>query len=123
MSYVTRKRLFCNVEGVQGTGWLRVIGCLVFIGHIPQKSPVISCSFAKNDLQIKASYGSSPPCKLRTTHNVGLDLAQIHDLCVCVCVWRACACVHDSEREREREQEHTYIYIYIHICSRIYIYV
>ena len=30
----------------------------------PQKSPVICSSFAKHDLRLKASYGSSPPCKM-----------------------------------------------------------
>jgi len=37
------------------TGCHRVIGCLVFIGHFPQKSSIINGSFAKNDLQLRAS--------------------------------------------------------------------
>ena len=34
------------------------------MGRFPQKSPMISDFFAGNDLQLKASYGSLPPCIL-----------------------------------------------------------
>ena len=38
------------------TGWRRPIGSLIFIGHFPQKRPIIRGSSAKHDLQLKASY-------------------------------------------------------------------
>ena len=34
----------------------------MFAGHFPQKSPMISGSFAKRDLQLKASCASLSPC-------------------------------------------------------------
>jgi len=49
------------VVRVCGTGWRRP--SLVCLGYFLQKSPIISGFLAKNDLQLKASYASSPPCK------------------------------------------------------------
>jgi len=47
---------------VYDTEWRKLTGCLIFMGHFLQKSPILSDSFAGKDLQLKTSYGSSPPC-------------------------------------------------------------
>ena len=37
---------------------------VIFVGHFPQKSLIISGSFAENDLQLKASDASSLSCSV-----------------------------------------------------------
>jgi len=59
----------CEVElgsGWHATGWRRPKGNIIFIGHFSQKSSIICGSFAENDLQLRASYGSG------SYHNQGV---------------------------------------------------
>jgi len=64
----TATQIAIHTANSHGTGWRRIIGCLIFTGHSSQMNPIISGSFAKNDLRLKAPCGSSPPCSGTLCH-------------------------------------------------------
>ena len=60
--HMYNRRVCCDLHVCTGTGWRRLIGSHICIGHFPQKWPIFSGSFVENDLQLRGSYESSPPC-------------------------------------------------------------
>jgi len=105
-----------HVSTFSGTGWRRVIGSLIFIDHFPQKRPISNGFCVENDLQLRGSYESSPPCifhfhvrdigrkwqmppnvetrKWKIPPNVGPEkyhqmLKQVErDICLCIFSWK-----------------------------------
>jgi len=76
-----------------------------FIGHFPQKSPIISGSSAKRDLQLVASYGQASMRESR--YEIVCVKIERVSLYVCACV---CVCVIYTAQMLTSAHRHIYIW-------------
>ena len=91
--------------------WRKCMECLPFVGHFLQKSPIISDSFRKRDLQFKASYASWKT--ERKTERLAHIYAHIHT--------HTHTYTHTNTRTYIHTHTHTYIHTHIHAHTHTHV--